>query len=82
MRASERVRLSTCVRVDAECRHRGVFVHEAIRDLSIGALVCIHSVNLQDERPRRLVLQDRRALSVLLALGGQKGEVGGGTGQV
>lgn len=36
----------TCVRVDAECRHRGVFVHEAICDPSIGALVSIYRMDL------------------------------------
>lgn len=59
---------STGVWVYTECGHSGVFVHEAVCDPAIGALVCIHSMNLQNERPRWLVLQDRRALSVLLAL--------------
>lgn len=54
--------------MDTECRHSGVFVHEAVSDPAIGALVSIHSVNLQNKRPRWLVLQDRRALSVLLTL--------------
>ena len=60
---------STSFRVNAERGNSGVFVHEAVCDPAIGALVSIHSVNLQDKGPRRLVLQDRRALSVLLTLG-------------
>lgn len=59
---------STSVWVYTECGHSGVFVHEAVCDSAIGALISIHSVDLQNERPRRLVLQDRRALSVLLTL--------------
>lgn len=59
---------STGVRVYTECRHSGVFVHEAVCDPAIGALVSIHSMNLQNESPCWLVLQDWRALSVLLTL--------------
>lgn len=49
---------STSVWVYAECRHSGVFVHKAICDSAIRALVGIHSVNLQNKRPHWLVLQD------------------------
>lgn len=59
---------STCVWVYTECGHRGVFMHEAVCDPAIGALVSIHSMDLQNERPCWLVLQDRGALSVLLTL--------------
>lgn len=62
---------STCVRVNTECWHSGVFVHEAVCDPSVRALVSIHSMDLEDERPRWLILQDRRALSVLLTLRGE-----------
>lgn len=49
---------STSVWVNAECRHSGVFVHEAICDPSIGALVSINSMDLQNKCSCRLVLQD------------------------
>lgn len=49
---------STGVWVDAECRHSGVFVHEAICDPSIGALVSVNGMDLQNKRSRWLVLQD------------------------
>lgn len=74
--------LSTGIRVYTERRHRGVFVHEPICYSAIGALVSIHSMNLENKRSRWLVLQDRCALSVLLTLrrmraakrtGGRKG---------
>ena len=75
----ESVCFSTSVWVYTECGHGGVFVHEAVCDPAIGALVSIHSMNLQNERPRRLVLQDGRALSVLLTLRRvtQRADVGG-----
>lgn len=50
--------LGTCVGVNAECRYGGVFVHEAVCDPSIGAFVSIHRMDLQDECPRWLILQD------------------------
>lgn len=53
-----RVWSSTGVWVDAERRHGGVLVHEAVGDPSIGALVSIHGVDLQHKRSCRLVLQD------------------------
>lgn len=63
--------LGTCVGVNAECRYGGVFVHEAVCDPSIGAFVSIHRMDLQDECPCWLILQDWRALSVLLTLRGE-----------
>lgn len=54
--------------VYTKCRHSRVFVHEAICDPAIGAFVSIHSMNLQNKRPRWLVLQDGCALTVLLTL--------------
>lgn len=61
----------TCVGVNAECRHSGVFVHEAICNPSVGALISVHCVYLQDKRSRRLIFQDWCALSVLQTLRGE-----------
>lgn len=58
VRGVGRVCGSTGVWVDAERRHGGVFVHEAVCDSSIGALVSVDGVDLQNKRSRRLVLQD------------------------
>lgn len=69
--------VGTGIWVYTECGHSGVFVHEAVCDPAIGALVSIHSMNLQNKRPRRLVLQDRRALSVLLTLRRMRQRAGG-----
>lgn len=71
-----RVCFCTSVWVDTEARHRGVFVHETVGDSAVGALVCVHGVNLQDEGSRRLVLQDRGAVSVLLTLRSRRRQVG------
>lgn len=49
---------STGVWVNAERWHGGVFVHEAICDPSIGALVSVDGVDLQHKRSCWLVLQD------------------------
>ena len=54
--------------MDSEGRHGSVSVHQAILDLPIGPLVCIHRVHLQHEGPCGLVLQHRRLLPVLLTL--------------
>lgn len=60
--------------MDTEGRHSAVFVHESIGDSPIRALVCIHGVDLEDERSRMLVLQHRGPLPVLLALRGKGGD--------
>lgn len=65
----------TCVGMNAECRHSGVFVHETVCNPSIGALVSVHCVDLQYKRSRWLILQDWCALSVLLTLRGEEYDV-------
>lgn len=59
---------STGVWVYAKRWHSGVFVHEAVCDSAIRALVSIHSMNLQNKCPHWLVFQDGCTLSVLLTL--------------
>ena len=61
----------TGVRVDVEPRRHAVPVHDAVLDLSVDPHVGVVGLDAQDERPRRLVLQDGGIQAVVLTLGGQ-----------
>lgn len=43
-------------------------MHDAVFDVSIDPHVIVVGLDTQDERPRRLVLQDHSILTVVLAL--------------